>query len=203
LPFLSCWGNLFVRGWRFFRRQELFNLKKKAGMDMQKVVVVGAPGSGKSVLSGKIAQKTGLPLVHLDALYWKPGWVKTPPEEWEAVVREQAQRDSWIIDGNFGSTLELRIASADTVIFLDVPRTLSIWGAVRRRILNLGRSRPDMGPDCVEKLDKEFYLFLKYIWNFRKISRGNITALMEKYKEGRAMITLASRREAAKFLQSL
>ena len=170
---------------------------------MNKVVIIGSPGSGKSSFAVKIARQTGLPLIHLDRLYWKPGWEKTPVEAWVPLVEKQTKGEAWIIDGNYQSTLELRIAAADTVIFLDMPRWICLCRVVKRRFANLGKTRPDMGPDCPEKLDQEFFLFLKFVWNFEKISGAPLRALMDRYREGRDMTVLKSPKEVRDYLLTL
>ncbi|WP_040951393.1 hypothetical protein [Gorillibacterium massiliense] len=171
---------------------------------MRKVIVIGSPGSGKSVFSKALAAKTRLPLIHLDKLYWKAGWVKTDFEEWVPLVAEQTAGSAWIIDGNFQSTLDDRMQKADTVILLDLPRGLCVYRIIKRRLANLGKSRPDMGPNCIEKLDREFSQFLRFVWNFSKISGGTIRNCMEKYDEdGRQMIVLKSKRDVKRFLQEI
>ena len=97
---------------------------------MKRVAVIGPPGAGKTTFARRLADKTGLPLIHLDAHFWNPGWVPTPREEWRARHAELLSPDEWIIDGVYPGTLEERVAAADTVIFLDVPRAaLYVAGA--------------------------------------------------------------------------
>src|SRR5436190_13248287 len=88
---------------------------------MRRRLLIGAGGSGKSALATRIAAQTGLPLIHLDYLFWKPGWVETPRDEWRRIVQKLVQRDVWVMDGNYGGTLDLRLAACDTVLFLDLP----------------------------------------------------------------------------------
>lgn len=106
---------------------------------MRRVLVIGSGGAGKTTLARRIAARTGLPPIHLDALFWKPGWVPTPEPGWDAVVAELVTRDAWVMDGNYGRTLPQRLAAADTVIFLDYPRLRCIWRALRRSIRHHGR----------------------------------------------------------------
>ena len=94
---------------------------------MRRILLIGAGGSGKSVLAARIAAQSGLPLIHLDALFWKPGWVETPRDEWKRIVEELIQRDAWVMDGNYGGTLDLRLAACDTVLFLDFPPIVCLW----------------------------------------------------------------------------
>jgi hypothetical protein len=89
---------------------------------MRRVLVIGICGAGKSTFSRTLARKTGLPLIHLDKEYWKPGWTKTPRDLWRARVGELVAGDRWIIDGNYAGSLDLRLPRADTVVRFDYPR---------------------------------------------------------------------------------
>ena len=90
---------------------------------MRKIIIIGSGGSGKSTLARKLGEMTRIPVFHLDALYWKPGWVPTPREEWNARVKALVNQDQWIIDGNYGGTLNIRMTEADTIIFLVIKST--------------------------------------------------------------------------------
>ena len=100
---------------------------------MRRVLIVGAGGVGKSTLARELERRTGLPIVHLDREYWRPGWVATPDDEWRHRVGELIEADAWIMDGNYGGTMELRASACDTLIFLDLPTPRSLFGVVRRR----------------------------------------------------------------------
>ena len=142
---------------------------------MRRVLVIGSPGAGKSTLSHALARRTGLPLHHLDRMFWLPGWVERDRDEGRAELAKVLAQDCWIIDGNYGSTLPLRIARADTAVWLDYPTALCLGRALRRWWMYRGHSRPDMTEGCPERLDGEFLL---YILNFRRAWRDrNATAL--------------------------
>ena len=142
---------------------------------MHRVLVIGSPGAGKSTLSHALARRAGLPLHHLDRMFWLPGWVERDRDEGRAELARVLAQDCWIIDGNYGSTLPLRIARADTVVWLDYPTALCLGRALRRWWMYRGHSRPDMTEGCPERLDGEFLL---YILNFRRAWRDrNATAL--------------------------
>ena len=117
------------------------------------MMVVGSSGAGKSVLAREIAARTGLPLIHLDALFWQPGWVETPRDRWREIQREALAGPDWVVDGNYGGTLEERLALADVVVLLDYSRVTCLLGAVVRWLRHRGRSRPDMAPGCPEHLE--------------------------------------------------
>ena len=102
-------------------------------------MIIGCSGSGKSTLARKLADLTGLPLIHLDREYWRPGWVEPDKLEWLAAVRAVAARPRWIIDGNYSASLGIRVAAADTVIFLDFPRWVCLWSVLCRSAIGYGR----------------------------------------------------------------
>ena len=99
---------------------------------MQRVLVIGSPGAGKSTLSHALAARTGLPLHHLDRMFWLSGWIERDRDEGRAVLKQVLAQDRWIIDGNYGSTLPLRIARADTVVWLDYPTLMFACSRVER-----------------------------------------------------------------------
>ena len=167
---------------------------------MRRIAVIGSGGAGKSTLARRLGEKLGIEVIHLDALFWKPGWVATPQEEWRPVVEQLAARDSWIIDGNYGSTLDLRLAAADTVVFLDFPRSLCLCRALKRRIQYQGKCRPDMAEGCPEQIDREF---LMWIWRFGKNSRPSVVRKIEKFAQHARIIHLRSPHEAEKFLAEI
>lgn len=158
----------------------------------KKIIVIGCPGSGKSTLAAALHQKTGIPLFHLDMLYWNAD--KTTVERTVFLERLSAAMagDEWIIDGNYVSTMELRLASCDTVIFLDYPTELCLDGIRRRR----GKARADM-PWIEREEDAEFVEFVK---NFREQVRPQILALLAGHRD-KTVIVLKNREEADTFLQ--
>lgn len=166
---------------------------------MQRIMIIGSPGSGKTTLSGIIAEKLGLPMVHLDRLGWKSGWVIRPREEFDAMLAEELTREQWIIDGNYNRTIDVRLERADTVIMLDYPTYICVLRVLKRFIMNLGRTRPDMTEGCPERLDMEFLI---YVCNFRRKYRQK---LLDKLKEAQNVnvIIIRNKREYRKFLLTL
>jgi adenylate kinase family enzyme len=164
---------------------------------VKRVLVIGCGGSGKSTLAREMARKTGLPLIHLDVLYWNPGWVETPPAEWREVVTAAMAGDRWIMDGNYGGTLPLRLEACDTVVFLDVPRLVSLAGILRRRIGTPEKSRI---PGCPERLTLEF---LMYVWHYRRTRRPRILERLRDLPRDKSVHILTSRREARAFVNGL
>ncbi|MHB1685008.1 MAG: DNA topology modulation protein [Bacilli bacterium] len=166
-----------------------------------RIAVIGSGGAGKSTFSRRLGEISGLPVIHLDQLYWRSGWVETPREQWVAVQREMVEQDKWIMDGNYGSTMDMRLEAADTVIFLDFPRALCLARVLKRRVQYHGRTRPDLGEGCEEKMDLEF---LKWIWNFPKRERANILSRLDAAsRRGKAIVHLRSPKQVDEYLRSL
>ena len=161
---------------------------------MKRIMIIGCPGSGKSTFARALAAKTGLPLHYLDMMYWNPDRTTKPKEEFRAALRETVALPEWIIDGNYGSTLEVRMEACDTVIFLDYPVEVCIAGVEERR----GKPRPDM-PWVETEPDLEFIEFIK---KYNEESRPKVIELLEKYKE-KNIIIFKSRAEADEYLRRL
>ena len=159
---------------------------------MNRIMIIGCPGSGKSTFARALASKMGLPLYYLDMMYWNPDRTTKPKEEFRAALRETIALPEWIIDGNYGSTLEIRMEACDTVIFLDYPVEVCIAGVEERR----GKPRPDM-PWVETEPDLEFIEFIK---KYNEESRPKVIELLEKYKE-KNIIIFKSRAEADEFLR--
>ncbi len=132
---------------------------------MKKILVIGCGGAGKSTLAKELKRFLSLPLIHLDTEFWNPGWEATPKEEWLEKVNRIVAEEEWIMDGNYLSTMDLRLSYADTVIFLDYPRRLCLWRAIKRIVLHYGKTRADMTEGCNERFDVPFF---RWIWNFKK-----------------------------------
>lgn len=164
----------------------------------QRIMIVGSGGAGKSTFAVKLAAITGLPLIHLDRHHWKPGWEPTPPEEWAEAVKTLAGAARWIIDGNYGGTLEIRARRCDAIVFFDFNRFASLWGAIRRWILR--RSRPDMMEENPERLDLSF---LRWIWSYPQISRPKVLEAIRLAGDKAEVVRVRNRREARKLLDAV
>lgn len=145
---------------------------------MQRVIVIGSPGAGKSTLAKELARLTGLPLFHLDKLAWLPGWVEFDKEAFRARVDAVIEQPRWIIDGNYGGSLRQRLARADTVIDLDLPGWLCLVRTLKRIWTSHGTVHADMAPECPEQFD---LAFLAYIARFPGAGRRKIEANLARF----------------------
>ena len=165
----------------------------------KRILVVGCPGSGKSTMARAVAAKTGLPIVHLDQLFWRDNWTSISAGEFDALLQTELGKDVWIIDGNFSRTLEMRLARADTVLWLDYPLHISLLGAMKRVFSNYGKVRPDMAPNCPERFN---WPFVRSILTFRKRTGKKMESLLVP-RPGLEIIRLRSRKQARAFLDTL
>lgn len=166
---------------------------------MKRILVIGCPGSGKTTFAKQLANKLGLPLIHLDVLHWRDGWQTIPKDEFDRMLIDELVKPNWIIDGNYNRTIPLRLQYCDTVIWLDFPRITCILGALKRVIKNYGKTRPDMGGNCPERFDLEF---LRFIWGFNKTNRERYREMLDN-SDGIKVIVLKSRKEAEKFWEEI
>ena len=164
---------------------------------MRRVLVIGPGGAGKSTFARRLGARLGLPIIHLDRAYWRAGWVEPPKDEWRRKVEELCAGDSWVMDGNFSGTLDVRLAACDAVVLLDLPRALCVWRVVKRRLMYMGASRPDMAEGCCEKLDVEFLL---WVWNYPRRSRPKILERLAAIGGSRQVYRLRSDAEVEEFL---
>ena len=160
----------------------------------KRVAVIGCPGGGKSTFSRALRDRVDLPLYHLDAIYWRDDRTHLSREEFYPLMREIIAREEWIIDGNYNSTLEWRVAACDLLIFLDYPTEVCLEGVRARR----GQKRSDM-PWVEDGDDEEF---LEFIRAFESESRPRILELIGKYPD-KAVVTFRTREEAEGYLAGL
>ena len=123
---------------------------------MKKIMIIGCCGGGKSTLARRVHEITGIELIHLDQHYWKANWVESEKEEWRQKVEELVKGDSWIIDGNYGGTMEIRMRRADIIVFLNRERWTCLYRVLKRTFLNYGKTRADMPPKCPEILPNTY-----------------------------------------------
>lgn len=167
----------------------------------QRVVVIGSSGAGKSTFARRLGAATGLPVTHIDQLFWQAGWMQTPKplylERLAAVVAE----DCWIIEGVNASTLDLRLPRTDLLIWLERSRLACLWRVARRVLSSYGSIRPDMAPGCPEQLPD--FEFLTYIWNFGTRIAPRIEAAIDQHGMRERTVRLTSDADAAAWLATL
>ncbi len=163
---------------------------------MRKILVIGSGGAGKSTFARRLGQALGIEVIHLDAHYWQPGWVETPKPEWAKTVEHLIERDAWIMDGNYSGTLDLRLRTCDTVIFLDIARLVCLWRVFKRRLIYRRGGRPDMAAGCREQLNLEF---VRWIWNYPSRTRLEVLEML-KNRPHVKFVRLRSDAEVERFL---
>ena len=161
---------------------------------MEKVIVIGCPGSGKSTFSKALHKVANLPLFHLDTLYWNADQTTVEKAVFQERLSNVLQKEKWIIDGNYRSTMELRMQACDTIIFLDYPTELCLEGIRQRK----GKKRSDM--PWIEP-DKEDAEFLEFVKNFNTEIRPQILQLLNKFSD-KTQFVFCNREEANAFLKS-
>jgi adenylate kinase family enzyme len=165
---------------------------------MQRVLVVGSSGAGKSTFAAALGTATGLPVIHVDRLFWQAAWVQTPKEEFIAKVRAAIAGERWIFDGVNATTFDLRIPRADTIIWLRRSRVACLRRIAWRILTTYGTVRSDMAPGCPEKFD---WSFIKWVWDFPRVYDPKIIAALDRHDAwGRTKI-LRSDRETSAFLR--
>ncbi len=166
-------------------------------MSAKRILLIGCGGAGKSTLARRLGEKCGLPVVHLDKLYWTGEWEHLDKDDFDRVLEAELEKPEWILDGNFTRTLPRRLKACDLVVYLDYPTRVCLWGAIRRVLRNYGKTRPDMGGNCPERFDPEF---LRWILTFRREKRPGLLEAIRA--SGKPCRVLTSRREAEAFLKT-
>lgn len=166
---------------------------------MKRVIIIGCGGAGKSTLARKMGELTGIPVIHLDQLFWKPGWVERTREEFDPMIQRELEKEAWIMDGNFSRTLPQRIQRCDMVIYLDFSRMSCLLGVLKRVLTTYGKVRPDMGEGCPERMDFDF---MKWVWNYNQNKRESNYRLLNEATHAETVV-LKNRRSVRRFLKSL
>lgn len=166
---------------------------------MERILVMGSSGSGKSTFARRLGAVTGIPVVSLDALYWKPGWTAPDAAEFETRATEATRQPRWIMDGNYRSSGagDLRRSLADTVIWFDLPRRTCMMGIMSRIATSYGRVRPEMAAGCPEQIDFEFF---RYVWTYPELQRPRLLRYLEGLRPDQALICFTDRKQADTYL---
>jgi len=162
---------------------------------MERIAVIGCGGSGKSTIARQLGSTLKLPITHLDAVYYDERWNPLPQEEFAARQNKLVAGERWLIDGNYASTLPIRLAAADTIIFLDLPAITCLWGIAQRRWRYRGGQHQDDGV-----FDRITWSFVKYIWGYRTAMKPKVTALTAQHGAHARLVILRSRRAAKAFV---
>ena len=163
-------------------------------------MIIGCCGAGKSTFARQLHQHTSLPLVHLDQAFWKPGWVEPSKEEWRETVESLVAEPEWILDGNYGGTMDIRIKAADTIFFLDFPTGKCLWRITKRLFQNYGKVRESMKEGCPERFDLKFFL---YVAHWRSTRRAGILSKLEQVAQEKQVVLLRNDDEIQQFLNQL
>jgi len=163
-------------------------------------MIIGCCGAGKSTLSRRLKDVVTLPTYHLDQYYWKPYWTETPPNEWKAIVQGIASQDRWLIDGNYGGTMDVRLNRADTVVYLKYSTIRCLWRVIKRIIKYHGQVRPDMPEGCRERFDLEF---MHYVATYNLVRSKSIKDKLSKLPDTVNVLVLSNDREVDQWVKSL
>ena len=164
---------------------------------MNRVLVLGSSGSGKSTVARRLGELLDVEVIHLDSHYWQPHWTDTPAEEWDRKLKDLLQKERWVMDGNYTRSLPLRMEVADTIVFLDYHRLVCLWRCLGRFLRYRGSNRPELAPGCYEKLDWEF---LKWIWNYPRDARPKVLDALESRGGEKRIFRLGNDKEVTAFL---
>ncbi|GAB3206147.1 topology modulation protein [Marinactinospora thermotolerans] len=157
----------------------------------QRIVIIGCGGSGKTTLANRLAVGFGIPVTHLDAVYYDDEWNPLPQEEFAAVQEELVADPEWVIDGNYASTLPIRLRRATTVVFLDLPPLPCLWGIAQRRWRHGGGQDGRTGV-----YNRITWDFIRYVWNYRTTMRPRVRALIAEHAPHVEVHVATSRRAA-------
>ena len=166
---------------------------------MQRILIIGNAGSGKSTFAKKLARELNLPLVHLDKLYWTGSWDHLDRDEFDRALQAELDKPRWIIDGNFTRTMPHRLQYCDTVFFFDLPTICCLWGITKRIFQNYGKTRSDMGGDCPEYFDRQKISLYKGVLTFNKRRRKACYELLEGASWANVTV-FRSRRQADRYI---
>lgn len=169
---------------------------------MQRILIIGNAGAGKTTFAKALAKKLELPLVHLDRLYWQGNWEHLSREAFDAALQTELEKPRWIIDGNFNRTLSHRLQYCDAVFFFDLPTVTCLGGITRRVLSNYGKTRDDMGGHCVEAFDMQKLSLYRNVLKFNRQHRKDYYALLEKATCAEVTV-FRTRRQAEDFLKSI
>jgi len=169
--------------------------------DMQKIIVIGCPGAGKTTFSKQLAKKLGLPLYHLDYFYYDNRFdYPHNTSAWRQRITELVHKEQWIIDGNYKSTFDIRFPQAEAIIYLDYPLRITLSRALKRRVVLHGKVRDDMPSSWKEQFSLQF---LRFILSYNRVERPKLYKLLQAEQRHRTVIILRSPRQTERYLAAL
>lgn len=179
-----------------------FKNYEKASGKMKKIMVIGVgAGVGKSTFARRLGELTEIEVTHLDRLFWRPGWVEAPLEEFREAQQQVVEKENWIIEGNYTGTIAIREPLADTIIYLELPLHVCLYRVLKRRVQYHGKTRDDIGEGCEEKID---WAFMKFILTTYHPRKKKMKERMQLYaNEGKTVYYLKTSKQIEGFLNSL
>ncbi len=170
---------------------------------MRRVMITGGPGAGKSTLAVLLGRVTGLPVVHMDHIHWKSGWIERDRARKTQLTHEVHQRELWILEGGHSTSYPERLSRADTFIWLDFPLWLRLWRVLSRSVRYHGTNRPDLPEGCPERLSMETIEFVRFIWRTRKTARRKLEKIYNNPPGHLQVVKLNNLRQVNGYLQSI
>ncbi len=164
------------------------------------ILIVGCSGSGKTTLAEHLSQITGLRIIYMDHIYWKPSWDLRSQEEITALITKEIEHVGWICEGNNAQTFSLRVPKARMLIWLDLPRRTCLWRVIKRTLKYYGRTRTNSPQGCPERFDWDFF---KLIWSYNKVSRPGLEKLYLETEGQLDRYHLRSAQEVDQFIKAM
>jgi len=178
----------------------VFNFIDFKFYSMKRIMIIGSGGSGKSTLARQLHELTALPLHYLDTYFWLPNWVEIDKVKWQSINRDLVAQEEWIMDGNYGSSMKMRLERADTIIFLDRPAWIKIWRIIKRYFKYRNTTREDMTEGNMERLD---FVFLRYIFFYNITRRPGILEKLKNLPNDKQVYILKTDKMVAEFLKEI
>lgn len=167
---------------------------------MKKIMILGSAGAGKSTLARRIGTIIGIEVYHLDRFFWQKNWIPITQEELYKKVKSIVAKDSWIIDGNYSKSMDIRFNNADMIIFLDMPLWLCLWRVIIRRFKYSNKQRSDMGEECKEKIDWEF---VKWIINYHKNKKQKLYKKLNQLSDEKRVYIIKNKKDKEELINTL
>lgn len=169
---------------------------------MQRIMVIGvSAGAGKSTFAARLGKALDIQVFHLDAYFWKPGWVEASIEEFSQSQQEMIKNhNSWIVEGNYTATFDIRAEKADTIIYIELPLRVCLYRVMKRWLTNLGNRRPDLGGECTERME---WGFLKFIITTYRARKKAMKSRLDFYQEDKLVVRLKGQRAIEYFIREI